>query len=231
MPSPRPTLLIVGTDTEIGKTFQACLLAKALSASGRRIGVYKPVASGSCSIDQSDAELLQAATGRKWPLERVCPQNFAAAVAPPVSARLEGRQVNETLIVEGCRWWFDKCDVLIVEGAGGVLSPISATMTVLDFACRISELPLCNLQLILIAANRLGMVNQSLLSVEAIQSRGLELSGIVLNYPGSESYAGNPANGDDPSIKTNRDLLCSFLKSPIPVVDSILELVPSLQSA
>jgi dethiobiotin synthetase len=254
-PTERPNSLrgvfIIGTDTEVGKTFQACRLARALLARGKKVGVYKPVASGArptgrkkndkslagnSSMDNSDAELLQAAASSPEPLSRICPQSFAASIAPPLAARLEGKQVDERLLIDGAQWWRNHCDFLIVEGAGGALSPISDSMLVLDVAQKL------RLPLVLVAANRLGVVNHTLLSIEAAGARHLDLLGVVLNtLPCSSSLEYSMENalpqavavdddsgadsGDDDGLacRTNRELLQKFVR--LPVVDNIDELV------
>ena len=214
------SVFIVGTDTEVGKTFQAELLVRHLAAQGLTIGVYKPVASGHRQDADSDAGRLLAATGKDWPMDRVCPQRFAAELAPPVAARLENRDVDEPLLHSGICWWYEQCELLIVEGAGGALSPISETMTCLDLA------GLADLRLILVAANRLGVVNHVLLSVEAIRSRQLPLLGVVLN-----DIPPNAAQDDSPNVDqscgSNQQLLTGFLKD-VPIVPSIVDLAPLL---
>ena len=209
------SVFVLGTDTEVGKTFQAVLLVRELTEQGQRVGVYKPVASGIAADCPSDSDLLLNASAVAWPIERVCPQSFQAPLAPPVAARLEGKQVDEALLMRGLHWWRDRCDMLVVEAAGGVLSPISASMTNLDL---VEE---SGLQTILVTANRLGVVNQVLLSVAALQSRNIKPLGIVLNQL-------PPATAcDDPSLGTNRELLASFVAG-IPIVDSIVELAESV---
>lgn len=242
LPSNTQGVFIIGTDTEVGKTFQACRLARTLLARGAKVGVYKPVASGVLSTDctkkekplaekllmerNSDAELLRAAAGSHQPLSRICPQTFVAALAPPLAARLEGKQVDQDLLTEGALWWRDRCDFLIVEGAGGALSPISDSMLVLDLAQKLG------LPLVLVAANRLGVVNHTLLSIEAARARQLELLGIVLNtlpsgspsqYPSVNITPKTVADDDDLARRTNRELLQKFVT--LPIVDNIEELM------
>lgn len=210
----RPSgVLVIGTDTDVGKTYQACRLAQLLVAAGGRIGVYKPVASGVGTSRISDAQLLQAAAQTDISVDRICPQAFSAPLAPPVAARLEGREVDEAALLAGAVWWREYCDFLIVEGAGGALSPISPTMTVLDLA---NEL---RLPVVLIAANRLGVVNHALLTLEALDSRSLTIAGIVLNEL--------PPSGDDSDKlvqETNYQLLRSFVRHDLPIVASIEQL-------
>ncbi len=168
-------LFVVGTDTEVGKTYVACLLASHLAYLGNRVGVYKPVASGCDGMVPNDAELLRKACGTQWPLEQVCPQQFARPLAPPLAAQLEGRAVDKNKLIDGAKWWHDRCDVLVIEGAGGVLSPIASDWTVLDFAQRI------RMPLLLVAPNRLGVVNHVLLAIEAATRRDLSVTTVVLN--------------------------------------------------
>lgn len=189
-------LFVIGTDTEIGKTYVSCLLVRHLVKLGHRVGVYKPVASGIVEGDPTDAELLRSATEIDWPTERVCPQLYASPLAPPIAARAERRQVDKNLLVEGARWWFDQCDILIVEGVGGSLSPIANDWTVLDLALRIK------LPLLLVAANRLGVVNQVLLALEAAATRKLPVTAVVLNSL--------PNFLSDTSRQTNQQLLAEF---------------------
>lgn len=166
---------MIGTDTEVGKTFVACRLAELLVKRGIRVGVYKPVASGSEESTPSDAELLRAAANQNCDLQHICPQQFSAAVAPPIAAAKEGREVDEALLATGANWWLGRCELLIVEGAGGALSPISAHQTVLDLAVQFA------FPLLLVVANRVGAVNHTLLTLEAAQKRGLRVEAIVLN--------------------------------------------------
>ncbi len=177
-------LFVIGTDTEVGKTHVACRLAELLVATGMRIGVYKPVASGSEDSQPSDAQLLRAAANQNCELERVCPQQFAASVAPPIAAAMEGREVDEALLLTGANWWLGHCELLIVEGAGGALSPVSAQKTVLDLAVQFGY------PLLLVVANRLGAVNHTLLTLEAAHKRGLRVEAIVLNQLPNTSVNG-----------------------------------------
>lgn len=206
-------VFILGTDTEVGKTFQAALLAKYLVSQGTSVGVYKPAASGQAPSGQSDAERLRAAAGLDCPIECVCPQSFLAPLAPPVAAAQEGKVVDEQLLSEGATWWSGRCEFLIVEGAGGALSPISSSMTVLDLATSLK------FPIVLIAANRLGVVNHTLLTLEAVRNRQLEIQGIVLNtLPASEGASSTA----DFSLQTNRELLQQFI-TDLPVVESIVD--------
>lgn len=205
-------VFFVGTDTSVGKTHFACLLAGVLVSQGVRVGAYKPVESG-CSLPPSDSQLLHAAAQLKCEHSRVCPQSFDAAAAPPIAAAMEGRTVDRQMLMDGLDWWKDRCDFLIVEGAGGALSPISSGMNVLDFASNVC------FPIVLVAANRLGMVNHTMLSLEAIANRGLGALAVLLND------VGNHLDHDD-SRESNAELLRSLTN--VPIVDSVFSLMDLL---
>ena len=173
--NPARGIFVIGTDTDVGKTYVACLLVRHLAARGIRVGVYKPVASGLVAGQRSDAERLMAATGQTWPAERVCPQSFAAPLAPPLAAARAGQHVDKALLAGGVQWWRGRCDALIVEGAGGACSPLSGSSTVLDLAMQL------NYPLVLVAGHRLGMINHTLLTLEAIERRGLTALALIVN--------------------------------------------------
>lgn len=190
-----PGLFITGTDTGIGKTYVAAAIVRELAQVGLRVGVYKPVASG-CrrvggSLRSDDAFALWQAAGQPGTLEAVCPQSFAAPLAPHLAAAAEGRQVDTLLLRRGLDYWHDKSDVIVVEGAGGLLSPVSRDEYVADLA-RDMGFPL-----VIVAANRLGAIHQTLatLNVAATYQGGLNVAGVVLNQPQScradESLATN----------------------------------------
>lgn len=124
----------------------------------------------------SDVEALYAATNATFPRERLCPQTFLAPLSPPAAAALEGREVDETLLVEGYRWLAERADMVLVEGAGGFYSPISANWLNADLAAQIGW------PVLIVAPNRLGTINQTLLTIEAIRQRGLTVAGVILNH-------------------------------------------------
>jgi dethiobiotin synthetase len=181
-------LFIIGTDTEVGKTYVGCQIARMLVRRGIRVGVYKPVLSGLDLATQSDAELLKRAAGLDCPEQVICPQQFQASVAPPLAARLEGKRVDDELLVLGANWWLGKCDLLLVEGAGGGLSPISDRQTVLDLAIQFGY------PLLIVAADRLGAVNHTLLTLEAAEKRRLTVAGVVLNPMSNIPRLPDPGN-------------------------------------
>lgn len=174
-------LFITATDTGVGKTYVGCLIARELTREGYRVGVYKPVASGCFEQEgrlvPEDGLLLWEAAGRPASLERVCPQFFRAPLAPHLAAGLEGKKVDWGQILRGAKYWQTRCDILLVEGVGGLMSPIDEDHYVADLAARLGY------PLVVVTRNALGTINQTLqtLIAAAAFEDGLPIAGIVIN--------------------------------------------------
>lgn len=184
-------LFVTGTDTGVGKTEVAAVIVRWLrQAGGLRVGAYKPVASGvaAAELAHSDAARLWEAAGRPRPIETVCPQWFAAPISPPRSARLEGRSVDERLLRSAFEPWRDSCDIVVVEGAGGLFSPVGDRTLNADLAHDL------DLPIVVVDAARLGAIGRTLAIAEAAAARGLRLAAVVLSEV--EPWAGV---GDDPT--------------------------------
>jgi dethiobiotin synthetase len=201
-------IFVTGTDTDVGKTYVGCCIARALVAAGYRVGVYKPAASG-CSwrdgqLVADDAERLWHAAGRPGELEHVCPQRFAAPLAPSVAARQEGRRVDERLLRSGLGVWLDNSDIVLVEGVGGLMSPVSDEDYVADLAFEFG------FPMLVVAANVLGVINHTLqtLITAATFREGIDVAGIVLNDLGHDASA-------DPSMLSNHQQLAAHCVPPI----------------
>jgi len=202
-----PGLFITGTDTEVGKTYVAALIARALVASGRRVGVYKPAASACWYRDgvlvSDDALLLWEAAGRPGQLDLVCPQRFEAPLAPHLAAGEEGRELDARLLRTGIDYWHARSDVVLVEGAGGLMSPLGQQESVADVAADLG------FPLVVVARNVLGTINHTLqtLIAAAAHDPPLPVAGIVLNHPTPGS--------DDPSTAANRQELAARCAAPV----------------
>jgi dethiobiotin synthetase len=194
-------IFVTGTDTEVGKTFFVCEYARRLIQQGQRVGVYKPLASGYPREDhRSDASQLHRSLGEQSAniaLERINPQCFLAPLAPPLAARSEGKQIDENLLVQGVEAWRNHCELLLVEGAGGLLSPITWTMTNADLATKLGY------PLLVVAENRLGCVHQILSTVQVAIGLGLGVQAVVLNQVRPRV---------DSAQAQNRELLEPFLE-------------------
>ncbi len=222
-------LFFTGTDTDVGKTYVAVLAVTELAHLGRKVAVYKPVASGcrlaaasagnaagsasdvagsardadsrtTTDLISDDAVALWQAAGCPGDLHAVCPQRFLAPLAPQVAAVKAGQNVNDALLVDGLAAVLGDADTVVVEGAGGLLSPLSQTSLNSDIATKL------DCELVIVAANRLGVIHQVLACVFAAKALRLPVVGIVLN-------AVTP-DGDE-SVHSNADLIRSFTQVPV----------------
>lgn len=198
-------LFIAGTDTEIGKTHVAALLAQQIRNAGLVVGVYKPVASG-CEVDANgqlvsdDAVRLWRAAGQPETLEAVCPQRFRAPLAPCTAAIAEGRKVDRSQMLAGARWWQPRCQLLLVEGAGGLMSPLDEGYFNADLARDL------NAHVIIVAGDKLGVINHTLQTLIAARSYNLNVLGVILNR-----VSGAP----DDSIQTNAEAIQRYADVPL----------------
>ena len=203
---PPAGLFITGTDTEVGKTYVSTLIVESLTRGGYRVGVYKPSASDCVhngrELVSEDAVALWEAAGRPRTLNDVCPQRFRAPLAPHLSAKAEGRQVDVKLLRSGIAAWEGECDLIVVEGSGGLMSPISDDEYVADLAVEFGY------PLVVVAPNVLGVINQTLqtLITAACFRDGIPVAGVVLNNP--QVFEG------DFSIATNAGEIESRIQVP-----------------
>lgn len=192
-------LFITGTDTGVGKTYVGCALAAALRARGLRVGVMKPIETGVLR-EPEDALALRAAAGDPAPLDEVCPYRLRAPLAPAVAARLEGVTIDVERLIALVQRRARGADVLLVEGAGGLLVPVAGRVTWADIAMRLS------LPLLIVAANRLGTVNHCALTARVAAAVGLSVRGFVLSQPTLAS---------DESAATNADTIATLTDLPV----------------
>lgn len=190
-------LFVVGTDTAVGKTFVAARIAAALVRAEVKVGVYKPAASGCRRVGRAlvsdDAVALWEAAARQGELKAVCPQRFAAPLAPHLAAKVERKQINSKLLRRGIDYWRRRSEIVIVEGAGGLMSPIGEQDYVADLAADFGY------PLVVVVPNRIGAINSTLLTLIAAAARPkpLPIAGIVLNDV-------LPPEAGDPSVRHNR---------------------------
>lgn len=179
-------LFITGTDTGVGKTTVACGLAAALRRRGLRVGVLKPAETGCAPgpdgrLVAEDAHRLGFFAETLSDGDSVCPYRFSEPLAPAVAAHRAGLVIDPNVLVAAFREIASESDVVLVEGAGGLLVPLSEALTFADLA------HLFGLPLLLVVGNRLGAVNHALLTAECARMRGLRLAGYVVNEIGAAS--------------------------------------------
>jgi dethiobiotin synthetase len=170
-------LFIAGTDTGVGKTCVAAALLRALVGAGVRAAGMKPVAAGiePGGTVAEDVAALAAADGLAVPLADRNPYGFAPAIAPHLAARDAGTEIDVAVIAAAYARLARVADVVIVEGAGGVLVPLGPRVDMLDIPGRLG------VPVLLVVGIRLGCLNHALLSARAIRERGVRSAGWVAN--------------------------------------------------
>ena len=200
-------LFLTGTNTDVGKTHVGAMIARALVAAGHRVGVYKPVESG-CrregeELIAADARQLWEAAGMPGDLSKVCPQRFEAALSPPQAAALEDLSVDGELLRSGLDYWRDRSDFVLVEGAGGLMSPLSDADYNANLAADLG------LPLVIVAANELGVINatlQTIITARAVAPQ-LLITGVILNQ--------TELRGEDASVGRNAEELRARCDVPL----------------
>ncbi|MCW1885757.1 dethiobiotin synthase [Luteolibacter flavescens] len=162
---------VTGTDTGAGKTRFTRLLVEALRAEGIDAAGFKPV----CCGDRDDAVELAAASGGLEPAQ-VNPVWLKAPVAPLVAGMLENRPIDTAALLMATRDFIASHAQVIVEGVGGWRVPLAEGYDMADFAVDLG------LPVIIVVGNRLGALNHTILTVDAIRARGVEIAGLVMNH-------------------------------------------------
>lgn len=193
---------ITGTDTSVGKTVVATALVAWLKANGVDVVAMKPIESG---VGSDDAELLYRASGFTGEMNDVRPIRFDDPLSPLAAATANGSVIDTNLLDDAFLRLSRNRDAIVVEGAGGILVPITEAVSYAQLFSR------WNLEIIIVAADKLGVINHLLLTVMAAVAQRLRIRGIVLNSI--------PENSEtvDPSRLTN-ELLLRRLLPQLPII-------------
>jgi dethiobiotin synthetase len=198
-------IFITGTDTGVGKTFFACSLARLLREFGYTVGVMKPAETGCAEREgkllAEDAMRLKEASASRYPLDKICPYQLREPLAPSVAAQRQGITLGIDRLMDVYEEITSGHDITLVEGAGGLMVPLLPSYTYADLA-RVLKLPV-----IVIAANRLGMINHLLLTLEHARCKGLTVLGYVLNR--LESGASLAAETNREALSTLTAVTCA----------------------
>ena len=198
----RQGVFITGTDTAVGKTLTAGALLRSLSQMGVNACGFKPVAAGAHQSDggmrNKDAELLMEFSSPGASYEQVNPILVEPAIAPHIGLEQEGRQFEMDRVIEAFDTLTGRFDFVVVEGAGGWLVPLGGEEDMASLAVRLG------LPVVLVVGVRLGCISHSLLTVEAIQRRGLCFGG----------WVGSCLDPDMPALPENLRTLDKVLTAP-----------------
>jgi dethiobiotin synthetase len=175
-------VFVAGSHTDVGKTFVACALIRAARTAGLSVEALKPIASGFAPADWADSDpgRLLDALGRPRSddeLDRMTPWRFAAPLAPPMAATLEGRTLPLAPVVEFCaeRLAASRADLFVLEGVGGLMSPLADGATGLDLMAAL------NLPALLVGGGYLGAISHTLTALEVLRARGQAVAAVVVS--------------------------------------------------
>jgi dethiobiotin synthetase len=172
---------ITSSGTDLGKTLVTAALCHQLRAAGRRVLALKPVASGfdPKAIKTTDTGILIEALGLKETaetIERISPWRFSAALSPDMAARREGRQIDFAGLLAYCRSFTDRdCEILLIEGIGGALVPLTGTATSADWMAELG------LPAIVVVGSYLGSLSHTLATVTAMEARRIPIAAVVVS--------------------------------------------------
>jgi dethiobiotin synthetase len=175
----KSTIFITGTSTEVGKTYIAAKLIESLVKTNAKISVYKPIISGFEDAQQNDIKILLKAQNRPYTKENI--ENtalyiFKAPISPDIAARNIGITIDINKIKKFIK---NTSDITIIEGAGGLMTPINAAQTNLDLIKALKK----NLgaKAILITTNYLGMLSHTLSAIKALKAEKIEIDRLIIN--------------------------------------------------
>lgn len=175
----KQSFFITGTDTGIGKTYVACQLIRHYVAQGYRVVGMKPVAAGCDLVNgqwvNEDVALLTQASNVPAPMHLVNPYCFKDPIAPHIAAEKEGIEIQLDVIQRAYDALSALADIVVVEGAGGLLVPLNAQYTIADLIEHLK------IPVLFVVGMRLGCINHALLTMEVMQARGLTVSAWVAN--------------------------------------------------
>jgi dethiobiotin synthetase len=208
------SIFITGTDTGVGKTTVTCGIASALSRRGYQVGVFKPAETG-CqhaadgSLQPADAARLKFFSGSELDLQAICPYTLHEALAPAVAAQRGGVRIDVEQLVHCHDAVASQHDVTLVEGAGGLLVPLTPELTFADLAARLRA------PVLVVVASRLGAINHALLTMRYARFIGLQVLGYVINFLAGKT---------DLAADTNVGTLTEWLGPPLGIVPHLGEI-------
>lgn len=183
-------LYILGTGTDVGKTYITALWLKKIREAGHDVAYYKAAVSGASSISESDAGYVKQVAGLSQADETLLSYVFDEAVSPHLAARHEGKVIDRTVVNRNFCHVANTHAYTTVEGSGGIICPLHVTDTelyMLEDVVKDLQLPT-----IVVATAALGTINSTVLTIHYLQSKGISVKGIIVNQ-----YTGNPMEEDN----------------------------------
>jgi dethiobiotin synthetase len=197
-------VFVTGTDTGVGKTHVSCAVLRAMRRRGLSVAARKPAESGCALVEgeliAADAVALREAAGAEEPLETICALRLVEALAPGIAAERADASLDMDVLVREYRARAADVDLLLVEGAGGLLVPLAGEVDCAELAARLGA------RLVVVVGVRLGAINHALLTLQVARHRGLAIEGVVLNHL---------SNDTDTAKETLRESLARLDPAPI----------------
>jgi len=208
---PNTSLFITGTDTNVGKTTITAALILALQQQGQSVGALKPLETGvdSRHREQSDTERLRHLLSPTPSFESICLYSFPQPLAPLAAARETGLTIDISRIRSHIHKLAQQYSFLLIEGAGGIFTPITHSHTMRDLVAFL------DIQCLIVGNTNLGGINHCLLTLEALQHAGITVCGIVLNEPHFQHITATIQQQQESTVELIREL------SSIPVFGPI----------
>ena len=203
----RTGIFVTGTDTGVGKTEVGRAAVALLRKEGLSVSVMKPIETGVGPEGPLDAQALREAAGVPDPIDLICPHQFSLPAAPNVAAEEEGRDVDLALILRTYETLRAQRDFIWVEGAGGILVPVTDHSSMADLAKALA------LPVLLVARASLGTINHTLLSLAEIERQNLECVGVILSHSAQET-----SDADLKNLRTLRKTLGPRLIGELPTL-------------
>ena len=173
-----PVYFISGIDTGIGKTYTTGYLAKLWNEQGKRTITQKLVQTGNTDISEDieqHRKMMQMGWFPEDESKLTMPEIFTYPASPHLATKIDGREIDFQKIADATRQLTEKYEVVLLEGAGGLMVPLTTELLTIDYIAE-QKFPV-----ILVSSGRLGSINHTLLSLEALKSRGLELFALAYN--------------------------------------------------
>lgn len=213
----KDTLFIAGTDTEVGKTFVSILIIKGMKKFNVNVIPYKPVETGMSKFKDSDSFKLSSATGGLVNGDEINIYRFREPVAPSLAERMHSVKISLMEILNRAKDLKCRGDILLIEGAGGILSPLSS----FEWSDVIKELRAC---VILVIGNKLGCINHSALTERYLFSKRIHLLGWIMNNPEKKSSLAQRENLNllKQTLKSNFIAEIPYNPRPYPVIEKKL---------
>ncbi len=167
-------VFVTGTGTEVGKTVVAAVIARTAAAAGKSVAVFKPAVSGLDGPGVPDHELLRRAAGSAQSDEEIAPYRFGPPVSPHLAAELAGTEIDPPALIAAATAAAGRADLLVCEGVGGFLVPLTGDYLVRDLARELG------MAVVIAAPPGLGTINHTLLTLEASRAAGLGAAAVVL---------------------------------------------------